>query len=484
MGLMSSSKSKFGRDVVISGGATALRSLRNLLVLPLLTHSLTLADYGLWEQIATGVAIVIPWGSLQLSSALIRNLAGLTDRRVLGRGFYTVFAGIAVSSVLLCLAIRICIAPFQDSTTLAVFIPQLNAIFALVVLTSLLNAVLAFLRALRLMIRHSIITLGQNLGDITVIGLALAQGGGLTELLWSVVAIRGLMLILSYALIAGQIDLQRPSIPLLREYMAYSIPLIPNSLFYRVFDAGDRFIIAAFLGNASVGLYAAVYTAGSMFTTFFTPVNFVLFPHMSDLWRKSQYDEIGEYIAAIIRYGAMLFLPMLVATVFLADNLLSLLLPSAYAEAIIYFPILAGGFLIFGFGIMGGNLIAVVGKTRFLLVLDASLALLNILLNIALIPLLGIAGAVLATAISQCTYTFTALRKARSYVPYHVPWGSIIHYAALAILMAIALKLLLYFYYLPSVPLVICGGAIYCALLWSTGGISRRELDYLLSLIK
>ena len=481
---MPSSKAKFGRDVVIAGAATVCRSLRNLLILPLLTHSLTMAEYGIWEQIATGIAIAIPWGSLQLSSALIRYLAGISDKRVLGQGFYTVFFSIAVTTALGCLAVRLGVIPFREFAPLAFFLQHANVIIAIVVFTALLNAIFAFLRALRFVIRHSILTLGQNLGEVAVIGLALAQGGGLSDLLWSIVAIRAAILAVGYALIVGQVEFQLPDFTLLREYMAYSVPLIPNSLFYRLFDAGDRYIIYLFLGNASVGLYAAAYTAASMFTTFFAPVNFVLFPHMSALWREGHYEEIGEYLTAIIRYGTMLFLPVLVATAFLADNILALVLPLAYAEAGIYFPVLGGGFLIFGFGIMGGNLIAAAGQTRFLLILDASLATLNILLNFALIPLIGIAGAVAATAISQGAYTIITMRKAQSYAPYHIPWRNLAHYAALACLMALVLKSLLYFHYLPSVPLIATGALLYVVSLWLTGGISQREITYLRRLIK
>jgi O-antigen/teichoic acid export membrane protein len=44
---MSQPKTKLGRDVVIAGAATVCGSLSRLLILPLLTHWLTMAQYSI-----------------------------------------------------------------------------------------------------------------------------------------------------------------------------------------------------------------------------------------------------------------------------------------------------------------------------------------------------------------------------------------------------------------------------------------------------
>ena len=43
-----SQATSFGRDVLIAWAATALKSLRNLLLLPILTTGLSQEDFGLW----------------------------------------------------------------------------------------------------------------------------------------------------------------------------------------------------------------------------------------------------------------------------------------------------------------------------------------------------------------------------------------------------------------------------------------------------
>ena len=56
---MPSHKIRFGRDVLIAAVATALKSLRNLLLIRFISFNLSLADYGVWEQIAVGMALIL-----------------------------------------------------------------------------------------------------------------------------------------------------------------------------------------------------------------------------------------------------------------------------------------------------------------------------------------------------------------------------------------------------------------------------------------
>ena len=96
---MDAHRLKFGRDVTIAAAATATRSGRNLLLLPLLTRFLTPDDFGLYSQIAVTVALLIPWVSLQLSGAVVHFLAGINARGQIREGFYSIllFVGLCGS---------------------------------------------------------------------------------------------------------------------------------------------------------------------------------------------------------------------------------------------------------------------------------------------------------------------------------------------------------------------------------------------------
>jgi O-antigen/teichoic acid export membrane protein len=57
----SASKQRFGRDVLIAGAANLARSLRGLILVPIITGHLSLAHYGEWELLAVAIAFLTPW---------------------------------------------------------------------------------------------------------------------------------------------------------------------------------------------------------------------------------------------------------------------------------------------------------------------------------------------------------------------------------------------------------------------------------------
>lgn len=477
---MTSTRTKFGRDVIISGVATVLKSLRNLLIVRVITFNLSMADYGLWEQISVGIAFVIPWITLQLPGALVRFLAGEQDREELREGYYSIFFSVLVLGCLLSLCLWIAL-PFLDSyAALAPFLIHADIILLLIPLTAVLNVTFAYLRAFMLMIRHALLSLSQHFGELAALAYALQAGGGLGGALLAVALIRTIILLVGMGIALGRIGFKWPRFSLLRAYLSYSLPTVPTSSLYRLFDAGDRFVLAYFLGNAAVGLYSVAYMAGSFFTIILSPVHFVLLPLMAELWHARRFEELSEYLTQTIRYSAMLILPILAGTVLLARPIFFLLVPATYEDGIPYFPVIGSGFACFSLGVLGSNFLATAGKTQLILLLVGSLAGLNLLLNLVLVPLIGIPGAVIATVLSQAFFTSATLIRSHAILPFHLPWPDLLRCIGSSVAMSCVLLLTRALY--PGLPLFIAiaeGGLIYFVLLWFLRVISHREFEFL-----
>lgn len=481
---MSSLQVKFGRDVLVATAATALKSLRNLLMLPLLTHGLSEADFGLWSQIAGGIAIAIPWISLRLNSALIRFLPGKEDKNEVLEGFYSIFF-FTFGSSSICALLFYAFFPLLDSFPLfRPFLPYSIYICTLIPLTALLGILTTYFRAFRLIVRHSMLTLGQHFSEIILTGWTLQSGFGLQGVLLALILIRGLITIISFGMVIALIGIAFPRFSSLKAFLRYSIPLIPNSTTYLIFDAADRFIINFFLGNVAVGLYSAAYTAGSFFSTLTAPIHLVLFPLMAELWNSQNRSELKEYFFHTLRFTGMFSLPALAGALVLARPLFSLLVPSAYLAALPYFPLLALSFLLFSFGVAGGNLLMTAGQTRLLLALDGTMALANILLNISLIPLVGIYGSVLSMLICHLLYTLATLILSHRILSSHFPWKDLLRCTIASLGMAALLQLLVSTWS-PSLLVSVLAGCIsYFVVLWALRGLSYQDLAYAASLFR
>jgi len=475
---MHSARTKFGRDVLIAGLASFFRSLGSLLMLPLLTHSLSPADFGIWEQIEVGIALALPWVTLQLSGALLRFLPGLQGRAA-QEIFYSAAALVAGSSILAALALWWMAPLLGGHPQLEPFLAHANLIALLVPLSALGSLNASYFRAYRLMGRHTLLTLGQSGGELVLIAWALHTGLGLAGGLRALAVARAALVLVGGAMILAHLGWSRPHFSGLGAYLRFSLPQIPNSSFYRLFDAGDRYVLSFFLGNAAVGIYSSAYATGGILTALLAPLHFVLLPAMAELWNTQRWEELRHYLARALRYSCLLGFPCLACMALFPGPILHLLTPRAFDEAARYLPLLALGFLVYGLGIPGDQLLVAAGRTRLLLLLNLGLASLNLLANLLLVPHLKIFGAVLATLAGQSVYTVVTLFLAHRLTAFRLPWKALLHYGGSALAAALLLRLADYWHALPLPAIAVGGAAIYLGLLLLSGGISREELSYL-----
>ncbi len=483
MNASSASQQRFGRDVLIAGAANLVRSLRNLILVPIITGHLSLAHYGEWELLAAAIALIIPWITFSLNSALIRFLPGLDDAAV-REGFYSIFFFVLLSSTSMALVLWVMAGYWGSIAAIAPLARNGPAIALILVSSSLLGVVLSYFRAFRQMLSHSALGLAQQTAEVLLIAYLLQRGAPLSDALWVLGATRTLLMTAGFLRIAATRGYAWPHFAQLRTYLAFAIPLIPNSLFYRLYDSADRFFLYAFVGSTAVGTYAVAYMAGSLFTTLVSPIHTVLFPTMAALWNRGEKEEIGVYLAQTIRFSALITFPALAGVAVLADPLLALLIRENSGSAITPYLLLSASFIVFGFGIPFGDLMATAGQSRRLFLLNGGLATINLLLNVLLIPLLGVLGAVISTLACHTTYALATSIMARSTTAYTVPWNAL----ARTIIAAATMAFILAWLWGPQPQVlvlpILAGVALYAVLLFVFGVLTRRDIEFFASLLR
>ncbi len=481
---MTSHKINFGRDVLITAAATALKSLRNLLLIRFISVNLSLADYGIWEQIAVGIALVIPWVTLQLPSGLLRFLPGIDDKQRWRDDFYSVLLFVFTTTTIAAILAWLGSTLLPPHPQLEPFVAHAPLIALLIPITAVTNTFITLLRALRRMVLHSSLTLAQNFGEFALIGYLLVHGHDLGVALLSLSIVRAAVILAGLFVAYAEFGISWPSWTHLRTYLSYTVPLVPNSSFYHIFNAGDRYVLSYFTGHTAVGIYAASYTMGSFFTTLISPINMVLLPVMAELWNQQREGELGEYLTQSIHYSTLVSIPALACAHYLAPSLLGLLATDAADQLAPSFIILSCSFLIFGIGILGGNLLATAGRSRLLLAVDFSLAAFNLLLNLLLVPIWGIMGATISTLLSHILYAIIVLCKAHEIVAFRMPWSSIAHCALGTVLMIGVLHLLNAFVQIAFPMQIASCAVVYLLFMLASGGIEKREVVFFVNIIK
>lgn len=127
---------------------------------------------------------------------------------------------------------------------------------------------------------------------------------------------------------------------------------------------------------------------------------FIYTPIISQLYPKNLLKEIKRSYAVLTKWVFSVTLPIFLIFIFFPDIVLSFLFGSQYIGAATALQFLALGFFVHTFLGPNGATLTAMGKTKILMWASLSSAVLNVVLNVSLIPLIGITGAAMATASS------------------------------------------------------------------------------------
>ena len=196
-----------------------------------------------------------------------------------------------------------------------------------------------------------------------------------------------------------------------REMIKYSLPLIPNTLCWWITNVSDRFLIVYMLGEAFNGLYSV---ASRLPTTIMLVSTIFM-----DAWQMSAITEnknrSGFFTKVFKSYSALIFMAGS-GIILLAKPLIKLLASTAFYDAWRYIPFLVLATVFNCFGMFCGTVYTVNKKSISAFLTVAVGALTNIVLNIILIPTVGVNGAAAATFISYFIVFILRVLSAKKYI--------------------------------------------------------------------
>jgi O-antigen/teichoic acid export membrane protein len=409
---MNKYKTLVSNTALISAGTVGSKVLVFLMV-RFYTGYLSPADYGTADLITQTANLLIPVFSLGITDGVFRfaiDRKGARDS-VFTTGFYAVAAGCAA---------------------LCALVPALNRIPAIrgcgwlvaaFVSASCLHALCAqFIRAEG----NTALYAGQGLVNTAlVIGLNILFLAvfrlGITGYVLSVAAAN---LLCTVYLIWREKLWRRlvlhPRRALAREMLRYSIPLIPTTVFWWITSVSDRYMVTASLGSRANGLYSVAYKIPTVVT--------ILSSVFLDAWQLSAVTEAQGDRDAHTRFYSQVwraFFPAIflcgAGIIALSRPAIGLLAAGSYAEAWVYIPLLALAMVFASFSSFLGSVYVVAQKSVLSFRTAMVGAVLNIVLNLVLIPSpLGVQGAAVATFSSYFVVFLIRAVSARRLIPFRL----------------------------------------------------------------
>lgn len=231
---------------------------------------------------------------------------------------------------------------------------------------------------------------------------ALAFGLGISGVTWgfSLSAITSTFLSIYY--LKTRFDLSWPEDTNSREIVKYSWPLFFSGLMGFVLSWTDSIMIGFFTGSGSeVGIYNAAFPLAQTLTIFMSATTTIAFPIMSGLYSDGKMRELSSFYKTSTRWILTFTTPAFLLMFLFPEEILQLTFGNQYTSAAYSLRILGGGFFIGSLVGPTGQLLKSTDNQQYIMYNSAASTTVNFLMNLALIPMIGIAGAAYASITSS-----------------------------------------------------------------------------------
>lgn len=396
--------------VIFSIGNFGTKIISFFLV-PLYTNILTTREYGTVDLIYTIGMVLVPLLTLNIGESIMRFALDKDADcdKIMSTGITILIFGAIIGLLILPIANL-----FESVSNYSIYI----YLYTLALAFS--QIFLCYLRGKEFLLKYSIGNIIQSLtiaifNIIFLIGMKKGIEGYLMAYILANVC-TGL-----YGFWAGKVNLvikkYSIDIELSKNMIKYSVVLIPNSFMWWIMNSSDRMMVSAMISVTANGVYAVAYKIPTLLSTITTIFN--------QAWsysaiREDESEDKEEYNNRV--YDNLVTIVIVVATglLMIMKPFLSVYVGKEYYAAWHYVPYLIVGFVFMTLGSFIATSYTVHKDSMGFLISGTVGAIINLILNFILIPMMGVSGAAFATCISYFGVFAYRIKDTQKYIKLRV----------------------------------------------------------------
>jgi len=473
----------FVQRIGLIGITNILVVLSSFILLPILTKNFPINDYGIWVQINTTLALLPNIIALGLPYTMVRFLSAEKDKIKIQEGFYSIFSVILVSNFIVSALMFI----FSKNIANLLFDGNIGVaiLLSLIVFFACLNGLLLnFFRTFQQMKRYSTFLLLQTYLGVLIISYIVIDGYGIFNAALGLLIANLITFIIMIFFIIHNIGFKIPKFKNMREYLSFGLPIIPSNLSYWIVDSSDRYVIGILLGTAFVGYYAPGYTLGNIILMILSPFSTLLPAVLVSYYEENKIEKVKLYLKYSLKYFLLIAIPSAFGLSVLSKPILLILTtPEIALNGYLVTPFVTLSALLFGiYGIIV-NLLVLKKKTRITGIIWIIAAILNLSLNILLVPYFGILGAAGVTLLAYSIAFILTLYYTLKYFDFDFDFKFMLKSVFASILMSVIIIMIKPNGILSIITTILISIIIYFLILFILGGIKKEEYKFIINLI-
>lgn len=474
----------FAQRIGLLGITNILVALSGMFLIPILTKTLSVEEYGIWAQMMVTIGLIPSIVMLGLPYTMVRFLAGTKKREEIQEVFYSIAFIVLITSAFSSFFL------FIYSNTIASILFDNNIvivrILSIVVFVECLNSImLNFFRTVQHIIRYSTFTIIRTYLDLIVVAYFVLSGYGIVGATIGILITRCLTMFIMTALVISEIGFKIPHFINTRDHLAFGLPTVPGNLSSWIVTSSDRYVIGILLGTAFVGYYSPGYTLGTIIIMFMTPLNVVLPVVLSKYYDENNMSAVKLILKYSLKYFLLFAIPSTFGLSLLSKSIIEILsTPDIASEGYLITPFVATSEVFFGVLIIIIKILVLEKKTSITGAIYILAALLNFGLNLILIPYIGIVGAAVATLVAYLTFFVIGTYYSFKYLKFEID----IQFILKSIFASIVMSLVILTWNpvgLQSIIITVGSCAvIYSVILLLLKGMTREELIFFKNLLR
>lgn len=384
-----------------------LVTLASLISFPIFTRTFSVAEYGALNLISSVLLLCTGLGKLGVQQSIVRFHAEVSaGSRSITESQYvsTVLIGMtctgAFASIGLAIASYVIPVKWWHDDTVARLIFPLSALIVLRVLDSGISNIL---RGQQRSIAYNIYTVIRKYFILfTILAVMFYAIPGLNGFYLGTVLAESLIIIfmMGYLLRKHHASIGKFSPDTFKAMLAFGMPMIAYEISGIILNLGDRYVIQAQMGTEALGQYSAAYNLCEYLqTVVMASLAQAVTPIYLRMWEQSGDTDTRKFVERALRFYIIVGVAMLAGVTAVGQDILVLLASEKYLAGASVIPYVVAGMLVSGAVPIFGAGIFIHKQNHLMIPCVAFAAVLNIILNILLIPYFGLVAAGLATLI-------------------------------------------------------------------------------------
>lgn len=390
-------------DIGVQLVARILNLALGVVVTLVLVHALGSRGFGVWSTLFAISQIAGSLGDLGLNQLAVSRAAGDPDREAQWLGaLLSLRALITIPITMVAITAIVLVAP-----------PHARLAGILLSLVLLVGAPSALTVIFQLRVRNdisiAIVTVNSVVWGAAVVVVALLSGSitaFAAAFLAGAVLSTGLTVALARRTAAVHL---RGTRRLWGDLLRIGVRLGAAGILVTLYVKLDQILVFQIAGSRQAGLYGAAYRLLDQIQFIPISVMTTLFPLIASAYSRDR-DRARDLLQVAGEYLTMASLPILAFTIVAAHPIVTTLLGPQFAPAAPAVPILAGAFVSISVGYLLGNMVVILEVQRQFLRYAAIALVINVMLNLLLIPHYGFLAAAWVTLFTEVTVMSLTMR--------------------------------------------------------------------------